>query len=69
MKKPTQVFSSVRADSLKAGDKLKRCGAIVTVQDVKTTSEGLLRVTVCGRGMNTFDHYSPRDLVAVKQPC
>ena len=69
MKKPTQVFSSVRADSLKAGDKLKRCGAVVTVQDVKTTSEGLLRVTVCGRGMNTFDHHSPCDLVAVKQPC
>lgn len=69
MKKPTQVFSFARADSLKVGDKLKRCGAVVTVQDVKTTSEGLLRVTVCGRGMNTFDHYSPRDLVAVKQPC
>ena len=69
MKKPTQVFSFARADSLEAGYKLKRCGAVVTVQDVKTTSEGLLRVTVCGRGMNTFDHYSPRDLVAVKQPC
>lgn len=69
MKKPTQVFSFARADSLKAGDKLKRCGAVVTVQDVKTTSEGLLRVTVCGRGVNTFDHYSPCDLVAVKQPC
>ena len=69
MKKLTQVFSFARADSLKAGDKLKRCGAVVTVQDVKTTSEGLLRVTVCGRGVNTFEHYSPRDLVAVKQPC
>ena len=69
MKKPTQVFLFARVDSLKAGDKLKRCGAVVTVQDVKTTSEGLLRVTVCGRGVNTFDHHSPCDLVVVKQPC